>query len=430
MTLRLSRKVGDRAVGREDAAQRLNMEVLPVIKELVQRSNEHVLLAEIDAPGVTLETVRGRIVLVEVDTSAPSWSAGTVTLPSEHTLGDEILVVDIGGNATAEPITVTAGSPIFGSDEIGVSGTALSLVSDGEAWVVVSIPPLMRLPPPTADLQMLVSTGGQWTLVAPPASTLTDTLMYNGSGIEWAGRIYVQQEVTPSTVALWRMNTAVTGLVDSGPNGLDLAVFAGTARGASAWPTMGGVYFDGTVGLRAPASALLRLTGDMTIVFVTTGFRDGTLTGSCLFSHGTAGETEVTNVLYSLQYGTFPAFNYLHEHGAGVNASHDWGASVGQHVFASWGIPVMIHMVRASGVVNVYMQGILITPSSGTLTAPTGGGDGRLTIGCSSLGGGGTFAAGYNGVITDFLIENRAWSTDEVKVNFNRCLGQVMGRRP
>lgn len=290
--------------------------------------------------------------------------------------------------------------------------------------------PAGNTPDPTQDNQMLVSQGGEWTLVDPPASTLTDTLMYDGTSIEWAGRIYVSQVVSANTVALWRMHTAVSGLLDSGPNGIDLAVFAGTARGASAWPTMGGVYFDGSVGLRAPASSLLRLTGDMTVAFVTTGFRDGTLTNSHFFAHSAFGETEATNYLYGLQYGTFPALTYIHERGAGINETTQWGSSAGQHVFASWNIPVMIHLTRASGVVNLYMQGIQISPSSGVLSAPTGGADGRLTIGCSVLGTSGTFANGYNGVITDFLIENRAWSEVEVKTNYNRCLGQIMGRRP
>lgn len=338
-----------------------------------------------------------------------------------------------GAPINASYVTVSSESGLS-NERILTAGANVSIVDNGPGSTIVISSTTgsagVVVPAPTQNFQMLVSTGSNWILVPPPASTLTDTLMYTGTSVEWVGRTYESQQVSANTVALWRLNTAVSGLLDLGPNGLDLAVFAGTARGASAWPTMGGVYFDGTVGLRAPASALLQLTGDMTIAFVTTGFRDGTLNSSQFFACSAFGETEATNYLYSLGYGTFPALTYLHEHGAGVNATHNWGTSSGQHVFASWNIPVMVHVVRASNVINLYMQGILITPSSSALTAPTGGTDSRLTIGCSVLGAAGTFANGYNGVITDFLVENRAWTDDDVKFNFNRCLGPVMGRRP
>lgn len=92
MTLRISRLLGDREVGKDEVWVRLNREVLPVLKELVQKANLHV-----EAIGVTaaeaLPIVRGRILLVDIDDAHDQLGA----LPDEHVLGDEIRVTSADG---------------------------------------------------------------------------------------------------------------------------------------------------------------------------------------------------------------------------------------------------------------------------------------------------------------------------------------------
>ncbi len=90
MTLQLSRTISGREVPEGQAERRLNTEVVPVVLELARKSNAHVTLAE--ATGAAqLETIQGRILLVDVAPGA------TVTLPVEHKLGDEVLLIDSSG---------------------------------------------------------------------------------------------------------------------------------------------------------------------------------------------------------------------------------------------------------------------------------------------------------------------------------------------
>lgn len=134
MTTRLSKKLGDRPLGFTDAIDRLNRDVVPVMKELVQKANQHVVVVPVTAPGLTLEPAPGRIVLVEVDTSAASWSAGDVALPDVHFMGDEFIVHDIGGLAGAAAVTVTSDDTITGSAVLNSNYGSLRLLSNGEAW--------------------------------------------------------------------------------------------------------------------------------------------------------------------------------------------------------------------------------------------------------------------------------------------------------
>lgn len=279
---------------------------------------------------------------------------------------------------------------------------------------------------------------GMGSSLSPSTLTELDTLMTIDSTIVWASRTYEPQVVSANTVGLWRLATAGTSqLADQSPNGNDLTVADGTRRGASIWPGMGGVYFDGTFGLRGPVGATsLRLTGDMTVAFITSTFVAtgagafvSTVANPHLFAHMTQGETEDTNQLYGLQFTTFPIILYRHERGAGTNDDHTWGSSDEQGVWPSFYTPLMVHFVRRSGVAELYFQGVDWVPFSTAKLAPTGGTSGRFTIGCSLNGAGGTFANGYSGIIADFLIENRAWTYAEIRANYNRCMGPVMGRR-
>jgi hypothetical protein len=134
MTLQLSRQLSRSEVKAGEAEHRLNKELVPVTAELAQKANAHVTRADVATPGTQLPTVPGRILLVLIDTSA--WTPfGSVDLPVEHELGDEVIVKDSTGNATLRPITVTAADPIAGTSDITADFGSARFMSTGESWV-------------------------------------------------------------------------------------------------------------------------------------------------------------------------------------------------------------------------------------------------------------------------------------------------------
>lgn len=224
-------------------------------------------------------------------------------------------------------------------------------------------------------------------------------------------------DTTHSPVGLWQLQGDLT---DSSGNGYTLSVGAGTEQYVPISETVQGHLFNGSTYLRrATAEAALRLTGDMTIELLVMWLIDPpgvgvntSASGPALVSHGDNGETPATNNLYTLGPRPGGGLRWLSESGSGTNAIYDLTGSMPAHVLHH------LAAVRDSNVVTFYWNGSPIG-TSGSLTAPTSGTDGRFCLGNIFNGG----SEEPTCIMSSVKVIGSALTASQVQAEFERTLG-------
>ncbi len=222
-------------------------------------------------------------------------------------------------------------------------------------------------------------------------------------------------DTTHSPLGLWQLNGS---LLDSSGNGRTLTVETGTSRFTQIAPQLEGFLFDGSTALwYNVADAALRLLGDMT--FECLWILDEPVASGAFFSHeGSAGETEVNNVLYSWIISTYPTLQWYSEHAAGVDDAATF--TIGQ---PTRGQLAHLAVKRESNIVSQFLNGLPYGPASSALVAPTGGSNGKFRLGAFPT-------VRTKGVMCSAKLMNTALSADAIKAEYNRTLGPALGMAP
>lgn len=217
----------------------------------------------------------------------------------------------------------------------------------------------------------------------------------------------------PNTVGLWQFDG---DLLDSGPNGLDLSVLAGTEKYSVMLGPIRGVCGTNTVTDlvvgRTVWDEVLAITGDITVMFLGT-------TVSCFVSalpivyFGATGETLETNTLWQVS-GDTTGFKFLSESGAGVNSQY-----IVSNLFAGEYHDVVHYCGRKqNGYASLFVDGRKVGTSAAPLTTPTGGTSGVLKVGGI-----------YQWAMSSLRIDNVALSDDEIRRCYNMSIGEWQGWR-
>lgn len=230
-------------------------------------------------------------------------------------------------------------------------------------------------------------------------------------GKEAAGR----HDNTHSPVALWQLDESLT---DVSGNGLNLTVESGTERYTELVPGLRGFFFDGDTGLwRSAATAALQISGPMTVEFV--GVFTNFVVDKPFVSHGASGETIANNYLYYFgSVGTGFGMRSYWEEAAGANVEYTT-----PHMFPL-GTPCHLALRRgASNATSFFVNGVQIGTTSGVLTSPVDGTSGRFRMGRDDLG------ASLFGAMASVKIVASALTADQIKAEYNRTLGPLLGFR-
>jgi hypothetical protein len=215
-------------------------------------------------------------------------------------------------------------------------------------------------------------------------------------------------------LGLWQFNS-VNGATDFSGHGRDLTVESGAAQYAYLHPSITGFRFNGATTLwYNVADADLRILGALTfeaLLLVQAEAND-----AVFFAHNAPGETEDTNQIYGLRYGTAPTAQWRHETTAAADATAN--LLVPFTVLHS-----LIHLAvtrDSSNVVRIYINGRL-SGTSAALAPAVDGSTGRFLIG--GLAGG----AYTTCVMTSAKLIGRALSGEEVAGEYNRTMGPAFG---
>lgn len=245
------------------------------------------------------------------------------------------------------------------------------------------------------------------------------TFLWDGTGWNYAEPVSraQQHELLSGTVGLWQFDVG-TLLTDTSGNGFTLTVETGTERYGRIDAHMHGFYFDGSTSLIHNVSeATLRITGDMT--FMCLWAMHTAVADAPIVYHGgaVASDLEVNNIMYRVGHDTpYPNWVFQSESGAGTDAFHGVPS-----LLSLPGRTVHVGFTRSSGVVQLYENGRALGAASSPLTTPTGGATGRFRLG-------GNNATRVNGMMASAIVLNRALTTQEVRDQYNHCLGRVYGR--
>lgn len=288
-----------------------------------------------------------------------------------------------------------------------------------------------------------VGSGSVWIFVALSARDASDTVL-DGVGGQWINIAGVsapvptiqRHELISNTVGLWQLED---DLLDTSGNSFTLSAQAG-AVGA---PTFGELW-PGFVGyanigganqglFRNSADATLRLTGDMTIQFLA-AFDEWPAADEFLVAHGSenADATASNNYLYALHTsGNAQALGlgWHQESSTGTDANFapgNVGSSAASPIPALYRYrPIAVAVTRASGVVQMYLNGKAWGPPSSALTTPTSGTSGRLYVLTDSAGG----ATDMHMKIASLRILSVARSAGDILADYNATMGLVFGER-
>lgn len=221
---------------------------------------------------------------------------------------------------------------------------------------------------------------------------------------------------THSPAGLWQLQNDLT---DSSGNGLTLTAIAGTARYTDIFSSGKRALYlqDGLTVGRSAFTASLNILGDLTIECLLHVITNNVATG--VVSHGASGETEATNYSYAAQFTT-TTFQYLHEFSTGTNQTLNTTNLVPPRRLSHFAL------VRASNVVQFYLNGRTFGAASGTLTAPTGSTSGRFRIGASE-GLGSPGGTGAPNMISSVKVIASALTATQIKAEYNLTLGSFFG---
>ncbi len=226
-----------------------------------------------------------------------------------------------------------------------------------------------------------------------------------------------------SPVALWQLNG---NLLDGGPNGFGLTVeTAGT--GGERYATIGnlqGFYLDGNTDLVYNAlEPKLQITGDVTVELLANIVALSVCTVIGTGDPGTDTDPN-NNQLYTL--------NWNDSSSAGTSVVWETGAGSDvktQTVFSPSGL-CHVALVKSQGgtAVQVFCNGLPVAPAVTGLTAATVGSNSKLRIGSDSSGSTSTVKA--TGWVASVKVVASALSAGQVKDEYNRTLGPVLGFIP
>jgi hypothetical protein len=136
-----------------------------------------------------------------------------------------------------------------------------------------------------------------------------------------------------------------------------------------------------------------------------------------LWSYGAAGETSDVNVLYQGYIDNLSQFNYISEHGAGVDDTANTLSTAGRFQ------PALLGLTRDSGgVLKHWLNGIFAGSPFGTVTLPTDGHNGLFRIGCTASG-----ASFFKGIISSVAVFNKVLTSDQMRYHYNQTLGGAYG---
>lgn len=334
-------------------------------------------------------------------------TAGTFTVTLPNPSGVNYQKVILVKSVTSDPTAVTIAGTIDGETSTTMYGmyAAKAFIADGTSWRLIWRDP-------------------------GKGDELNSHLIWSPDDDDWRPGNVIPRTIPNwySPVGLWQFTRGFpNGVNDQSGHGYDLAAEAGFVRYSWMHPGIQGYLFDGTNRLwRSASTAALQLLGDMSVVFIAT-IQEFPAAASYFFSHGAAGETSDTNVLYSnvMNFaGDAYITEYFHEQGGGVNVNFDVGsAAFFPNVITMWGFSRTL----SGGNVTVthYNQGNPWATASATpVTAPTDGSNGKFRIG-------GFDGSGYfKGLMAGFAIYNTALTAAQHKALFNYCLGPAFGLKP
>jgi hypothetical protein len=242
----------------------------------------------------------------------------------------------------------------------------------------------------------------------------TATILSVGGTATATGGTPQLHDTTHSPVGLWQFDGDLT---DSSGNGLDLTLSTGSALYTKVFD-LPGMFFNGATGLSRPSrDAALAISGNMTIEFmISTPLLSG-LGTVCQFGDASS-ETEAGNILYRVI--SIPDL---------ISCGWEYGAGVDQNmteVISTGSATLHFALVRKAGATEVrrFVNGALKTVDT-SLTPPTGGtlSTVRLSVGDDSTGGLYLKPA----FLSSLKIIDGALSDDDVKAEYNRTLGPLLG---
>ncbi len=220
-------------------------------------------------------------------------------------------------------------------------------------------------------------------------------------------------DLTHAPIGLWQLNETLN---DTSGNNRHLVMSAGNTRYTEIYPGVRALNLATTNRLNfSTTGTALQRTGDITIemLLLLYAYPAGL---APLVSYQASGETEATNTLYETGLNV-DQLRWLSESGAGVDAtfSVDRLPALGE----------ICHFAtrRSSNVIQNFVNGSLLGSASGTLTTPTGGTSSSFWVGSVS---GFTPAC----AMASLKVVASALTNDEIKAEYNRTLGGLLGRLP
>lgn len=371
------------------------------------------------------QAVTAHVVAQFDDAILVSSATTLVRLPSGslQDAGKRVLIALSGpGNVTVRAVSASVNGSA--NDALTDPGAIVYDFNGSSWWRSPGQGPTVVVPAPNADGQVMVSAGGVWTLLSP--GTESDVLTIVSGAPAWSARTPGRLSVEADTVALWHGDDS---LADSGPNGFTLQGFAGgvlgsgTIRYTHMFPGYR-TFFLRTVDRLATTAvgSALRILGDMTIEFLLFIANGGFVgSGNQVIYHGTDSVgLEANNNVYDVRVNTATSSEVLVWSQRAGSPGADAIALFSNDV-PSFVTPFYVAFTRASQVVTPYLQGVQAGTPSTTLTAPTGGTNGRLVVG-------GTNHESF--AIAEIRISNTVRSTAQIKAAYNTLLGPVYGRLP
>ena len=195
-----------------------------------------------------------------------------------------------------------------------------------------------------------------------------------------------------------------------------------TVNGNENWTDVGyglrGFELDGSSQVYlSSAESEVQITGNLTIEMILRVSSINASASPLVIYCAASGEEEVNNSVYQIALlQNTNQLQYFCEYGAGVNVSYNANAGIGTGAAA-----VLLAMVRSSGNVTFYANGVQIGDTSVGLTTASGGSNATLKIGHANIDG---------GAICSVKILDVALSADQIKAEYNLSLGPVVGELP
>ena len=235
-----------------------------------------------------------------------------------------------------------------------------------------------------------------------PEAVVIDTISIDSVGGTSGTSTAQLHDTTHSPAGLWQFNE---NFVDSSGNGFNLSSNDGSINRFIELYGIKFAFFEGDTDLTRPGyDAALNITGALTVEFFILSFG-----GGVLVSFIGSGETESTNSIYAISQN-----NFFSETGVGTNHEQSTGFSPLNSVYHN----VIIRENDDS--LTQYVNGQHVF--SGGSVPSSGGTSAKFYIG--SNGPGDSYC---NCLLSSVKVIDGALSANDVKEEYNRTLGPVLG---